>query len=132
MAAGVNGVQRHRVTQVSVRLPAALKQVLLDEHEAVKKGLRLPAVPRKPSVSEILQQYVEESRASGQVVDAQEQVWPSVFCLPFTKTPPPPPAQFQVSKSVHSTPWYRSIKLSMPSTALTPAESTAQVMPSAE
>jgi len=58
---------------VSVRLPAALKQVLLDEHEAVKKGLRLPAVPRKPSVSEILQQYVEESRASGQVVDAQEQ-----------------------------------------------------------
>jgi hypothetical protein len=66
-------------------LPAALKQVLVDEHEALKKGLRLPPVPRNPSVAEILLQYVEESRASGQVVDGEEQVPPPLS----THTPPP-------------------------------------------
>lgn len=60
--------------QVELRLPAALKQVLVDEHEAFSKGKRLPPLPRKPCVADILHRYVEESRQARQVVDVEEQV----------------------------------------------------------
>lgn len=58
---------------VEVRLPAALKQILVDEHASVEKGLRLPPLPHKPTVTEILNQYVEESRATRQIVEVEEQ-----------------------------------------------------------
>lgn len=60
--------------QIELRLPAALKQLLIDEHEAVKKGKKLPSLPRKPSVVDILHQYVTESRQSRQAYDLEEQV----------------------------------------------------------
>lgn len=46
----------------------------MDEHEAVNKGKRLPPLPRKPSVVDILEQYVSESRHARQLVDLEEQV----------------------------------------------------------
>ena len=58
-----------------MRLPATLKEVLVYENEAFKKGLRFPtAVPRKPSVVEILNQYVRECQAPNQAVNMEERV----------------------------------------------------------
>ena len=57
-----------------MRLPAALKQILLDEHTATKKGLRLPPLPRKPSVADILDRYIEDSREERQIAELEEQV----------------------------------------------------------
>ena len=57
-----------------MRLPASLKEVLVSENEALKKGLRLPTIPRKPSVMEILNQYMEECRVPNQDVNIEERV----------------------------------------------------------
>lgn len=59
--------------QINVHLPAALKEVLVNEHEAFKKGLRLPPIPRKPSVMDILNEYVRECQAPGPSVSPEEK-----------------------------------------------------------
>ena len=60
--------------QIEVRLPAALKEILVNEHEAFKKGLKLPPIPRKPSVMDILNEYVKECHTPGPNVTPEEKV----------------------------------------------------------
>lgn len=59
---------------MDIRLPAALKEVLVSENEAFKRGLQLPPIPRKPSVVDILNQYVEEHKVAGQALYVEERV----------------------------------------------------------
>ena len=54
-------------------LPAALKQVLLDDWERVKGGGVFP-LPRRPSVATLLQQYVDSCRTSRELVEPEEEV----------------------------------------------------------
>ena len=59
--------------QVQVALPAALKQVLLDDWERVEGGSLAP-LPRRPSVAALLQQYVDACRTSRELVEPEEEV----------------------------------------------------------
>ena len=59
--------------QVRVELPAALKQVLLEDWERVE-GNALVALPRRPSIATLLQQYVDSCRTSRDVVEPEEEV----------------------------------------------------------
>ena len=59
--------------QVRVELPAALKQVLLDDWERVE-GATLVPLPRRPSIATLLQRYVDSCRTSRDVVEPEEEV----------------------------------------------------------
>ena len=56
-----------------MELPAALKQVLLEDWERVE-GNALGALPRRPSIATLLQQYVDSCRTSRDVVEPEEEV----------------------------------------------------------
>ena len=51
--------------QMEFELPLQLKQVLLDEYDAVAGHNEVPALPRKPCVADILSQYVDQSNSEG-------------------------------------------------------------------
>ena len=56
-----------------MELPAALKQVLLEDWERVEGGTLVP-LPRRPSIATLLQQYVDSCRTSRDVVEPEEEV----------------------------------------------------------
>ena len=62
------------VTQIQVQLPASLKQLLLDGHQAFSKGQKLPRLPHSPTVGDILQRYLEERTGEKQLIDPREEV----------------------------------------------------------
>ena len=59
--------------QVRVQLPALLKQKLVEDWQRVERGDKL-ALPRKPSISDILQQYVDSTRSARDSVEAEEEI----------------------------------------------------------
>ena len=63
----------HGCVQVRVQLPALLKQKLVEDWQRAERGDEL-ALPRKPSISDILQQYVDSTRGARDSVEAEEEV----------------------------------------------------------
>ena len=64
-----------RLVQVRVQLPAQLKQRLIDDWQRVDGGQQ-QALPRKPSISDILQQYVDSTKSSRDAIEPEEEVGP--------------------------------------------------------
>ena len=61
--------------QVRVQLPAQLKQKLVEDWQRVDSGQQ-QALPRKPSISDILQQYVESTKSSRDTIEPEEEASP--------------------------------------------------------
>ena len=59
--------------QVRVQLPAQLKQKLIEDWQRVDRGEQ-QALPRKPSISDILQQYVDSTKSSREAAEPEEEV----------------------------------------------------------
>lgn len=61
--------------QISMAIPAALKQQLIKDHDAIKEGKNIP-MPRTPCVHDILERYKANARerAKGTTPDVEEQV----------------------------------------------------------
>ena len=62
----------HQCAQVRVQLPAALKARLVKDWERVEAGAE-QALPRKPSISDILQQYVDSTRGARDAPEPDEE-----------------------------------------------------------
>ena len=56
-----------------MQLPALLKQKLVEDWQRAERGDEL-ALPRKPSISDILQQYVDSTRGARDSVEAEEEI----------------------------------------------------------
>ena len=56
-----------------MQLPALLKQKLVEDWQRAERGNEL-ALPRKPSISDILQQYVDSTRGTRDSVEAEEEI----------------------------------------------------------
>lgn len=56
-----------------MQLPAALKQRLIEDWRRVEQG-EAQALPARPAISDILQQYVESTRGGRDSVDPEEEV----------------------------------------------------------
>jgi hypothetical protein len=66
--------------QVRVQLPALLKQKLLDDWERVEKGSIVP-LPRRPSINDIMQQYVDAGKTNKDLVEPEEEVLSPLFTI---------------------------------------------------
>ena len=56
-----------------MQLPAQLKQKLIEDWQRVDRGEQ-QVLPRKPSISDILQQYVDSTKSSREAVEPEEEV----------------------------------------------------------
>ena len=56
-----------------MQLPALLKQKLVEDWQRAESGEEL-ALPRKPSISDILQQFVDSTRGARDSVEAEEEI----------------------------------------------------------
>ena len=56
-----------------MQLPTLLKQKLVEDWQRAERGEEL-ALPRKPSISDILQQYVDSTRGARDSVEAEEEI----------------------------------------------------------
>ena len=66
-----------------MQLPAQLKQKLVEDWQRVDRGEQ-QALPRRPSITDILQQYVDSTKSSRDTVEPEEEasiVLLSVVCL---------------------------------------------------
>ena len=63
---------RASILQVRVQLPAALKARLVKDWEHVEAGAE-QTLPRKPSISDILQQYVDSTRGARDAPEPDEE-----------------------------------------------------------
>ena len=59
--------------QVRVQLSAALKQKLLDDWDRIQSGAIEP-LPRKPSVNDIMLQFVDACKSNKDLVEPEEEV----------------------------------------------------------
>lgn len=60
--------------QLELELPAALKKQLLDQYDAMHDDQRIVALPRRPNVSQILQNYVQYVREKQGESQAEEDI----------------------------------------------------------
>ncbi|CAK0783845.1 hypothetical protein CVIRNUC_007045 [Coccomyxa viridis] len=67
------GISGPMSSKVRVQLPALLKQKLVEDWQRAERGNEL-ALPRKPSISDILQQYVDSTRGTRDSVEAEEEI----------------------------------------------------------
>ena len=76
--------------QVRVQLPALLKQKLIEDLQRVDRGEQ-QAMPRKPSISDILQQYVDSTKGMRDTVEPEEEAsfsyQLSASCICFNAVP---------------------------------------------
>ncbi|KAK9820555.1 hypothetical protein WJX72_011618 [[Myrmecia] bisecta] len=63
-----------KAAHIQVEVPPALKKVLLDDWERITRDGKLVPLPRRPSVRDILQQYVDANRAKKDLTDAEEEI----------------------------------------------------------
>lgn len=60
--------------QIKLPLPAILKKVLIDDWERITKEDKRIPLPRKPIVSDILTQYVDNAKSKSDAADAETEV----------------------------------------------------------
>lgn len=70
----IGGASVESSVQLDLEIPAALKKILVEDHEAVVSGGRLVPLPRRPTVHEVLQQYVEEAVVARNSADTEDEI----------------------------------------------------------
>lgn len=61
------------MSQVRVQLPVFLKQKLLEDWDRIQRG-SIASLPRRPSVNDVLLQYVDSCKTSNDLVEPEEEV----------------------------------------------------------